>query len=147
MISVAQLLEKKGNEVWTIMQEASVISCIKSMDERNIGALPVVDDDNNLVGIISERDISRKMILCGKSPQQCQVHEIMTKNVVHTFTDQAIDECLVLMNENHVRHLPVVESDKLAGMVSIGDVVKEIIEDQKYTIRSLQTNISWAESY
>jgi len=71
----------------------------------------------------------------------------MSENVVHTYSDQAIDECLVLMNENHIRHLPVVEDGKLCGLISIGDVVKEIIEEQKYTIRNLQTNISWAESY
>jgi len=147
MISVAQLLEKKGNEIWTISQNSMVIDCINSMDTKNIGALPVIDDDNKLVGIVSERDISRKLILSGRSPAQCKVFEIMTTKVVHTHADQAIDECLVLMDENHIRHLPVVDSGKLAGMVSIGDVVKVIIEEQQYTIRSLQDNISWAESY
>jgi len=147
MISVAQLLEKKGHEVWTISQSASVFDCIRSMEEKNVGALPVVDDNSKLVGIVSERDISRKLILSGRLPQKCLIHEIMTSKVVHTFTHQMVDECLVLMNQNHVRHLPVVESGKLAGMVSIGDVVKEIIEVQQYTIRTLENSISWAESY
>jgi len=147
MISVTQLLEKKGDQVWTVSQDATVIECIQTMDEKNIGALPVVDENSKLVGIVSERDISRKLILAGKSPQQSQVKEIMSSQVVHTYSDQLVDECLVLMNENHVRHLPVVETGKLIGMVSIGDVVKEIIEEQQYTIRSLQDNISWAESY
>ena len=147
MISVAQLLEKKGKEVWTVSMDSLVIDCIKAMDEKNVGALPVVDGDSKLVGIISERDVSRKILLSGRSPQQCVVKEIMTESVVLTHTDQAIDECMVLMNENHVRHLPVLDGDQLAGMISIGDVVKEIIEEQQYTIRNLEGNISWAESY
>lgn len=147
MISVAQLLEKKGNEIWTVTADTSILQCIEAMDQKNIGALPVVDSDSKLIGIVSERDVSRKVILTGKSPAQSEVKEVMTSEVIHTSTQQGVDECLVLMDENHVRHLPVVEEGKLVGMVSIGDVVREIIDEQKYTIRSLEENISWAESY
>lgn len=146
MITVKQLLEKKGHEVWSISKDATVYECVELMDKKQIGALTVMHN-GSLVGVISERDYARKVILKGRSSKETNVKDIMTRHVYHTFPDQSIDECLVMMNKHRFRHLPVIENDELIGMISIGDVVREIIEDQKYTIKQLENYISWEESY
>ena len=147
MISVEQLLEKKGSDVWSVSPDDTVFDAIKMMNEKKVGALAVTQGGDRLIGIISERDYAGKVILQGKSSKETPVKDIMTRQVVHTVLSQNITECLVIMNKHRIRHLPVVQEDKLLGMISMGDVVKEIIEDQKYTIKQLENYISWEESY
>jgi len=146
MITVKKLLEGKGVEVWHVNPEDTVYATIELMDEKGVGALAVLLDDD-LVGIISERDYARKVILKGRASKETKVKEIMTRHIYHTNPDQDIGECLVMMNNRRVRHLPVLENGKMIGMISIGDVVKEIISDQQYTIKQLENYISWEESY
>ena len=146
MISVKELLTEKGRHVWSISPEDTVYDAIKIMDERHVGALTVMNGEK-LVGIISERDYARQVILKDRTSKETRVEEIMTRDVIHAEPEQHIDECMVMMNEHHVRHLPVLRNQRLIGMISISDVVKEIIKDQKYTIKQLQNNLDWAESY
>ena len=146
MISVRKLLGDKGREVWGVSPEDTVYKTLEMMDEKGVGAL-AVKLDGKLVGIVSERDYARKIILKGKSSKDTKVKDIMTRQVFHTFPDQSIEECLVLMNDKRIRHLPVLDDDNLIGMISIGDVVKQIIADQQYTIKQLENYISWEESY
>lgn len=146
MIKVGKLLEKKGSEIWFVVPEDSVYHALQVMSDKGAGALCVLLDDE-LVGIISERDYARKVILKGRVSKETKVKDIMTRHVFHTNLEQSIEECLVLMNQKRIRHLPVVEDAKLVGMISTGDVVKEIISDQKYTIKQLENYISWEENY
>lgn len=146
MITVGELLEGKGHNVWSVGPEDSVYDTIKMMDDKHVGALAVVKDDE-LIGIISERDYARQVILKDRTSKETKVKEIMTRHVYYTHPAQTIDECLVIINERRIRHLPVLDHDKLVGMMSVGDVVKEIIKDQKYTIEQLENHLSWAESY
>lgn len=146
MITVRNLLDSKGHDVWSVGPEDSVFDAIKMMDEKHIGALTVMQQDK-LIGIISERDYARQVALRDRTSKQTPVKEIMTRHIYYTYPDQTIDECLVIINERRIRHLPVMDGDKLIGMISVGDVVKEIIKEQKYTIEQLENNISWTESY
>ena len=146
MITVGELLEGKGHNVWSVGPEDTVYDTIKMMDEKHVGALAVVKD-NELIGIISERDYARQVILKDRTSKQTKVKEIMTRHVYYTHPSQTIDECLVIINERRIRHLPVLDNDKLVGMMSVGDVVKEIIKEQQYTIEQLENHLSWAESY
>ncbi len=146
MNNIEQLLATKNNEIWTISPDDSVYDAIKQMSEKSVGALPVVVD-NKLIGIISERDYTRKVILKGKTSKATKVKEIMTAKVYHTSPDQPIDECMAVMTKHHFRHLPVIKDDVLIGMVSIGDIVKYVISDQKFKIEQLEQTISWGESY
>lgn len=146
MITVGKLLDTKGHDVWSVVPEDSVFDAIKRMDQKRAGALPVVVDDK-LVGIVSERDYARKVILKDRTSRDTKVKEIMTCNVFYTHPDQPVDECLVIMNDHNIRHLPVLDENKLVGMISIGDVVREIIKEQEYTIQQLENSISWAETY
>ena len=146
MIKVGDLLENKGHDVWSVSPEDTVFDTIKLMDEKRVGALAVVENDK-LVGIISERDYARQVILKDRTSRETKVKEIMTRHIYFTQPDQPIDECLVIINEHRIRHLPVLDHDHLIGMISVGDIVKEIIKDQKYTIEQLENNVAWAESY
>ena len=146
MATVANLLDDKEKGVWSISPESSVYQAIEMMDTKSIGALAVTHNDE-LVGIISERDYARKVILKGRSSRDTSVDEIMTRDVLYTFPDQDIEACMVLMTEHHIRHLPVMQNKVLIGMISLGDVVKEIIKDQKGKIEHLEQTISWGESY
>ena len=146
MSTIAKLLDVKNNNIWTVSPEDSVFDAIKMMNERSVGALPVMDEDN-LVGIISERDYTRKVILEGKTSKGTRVKEIMSSKVFHTFPEQKIEECMAVMTEHHIRHLPVITNGKLSGMISVGDVVKYVISDQKFKIEQLEHTISWGESY
>ena len=146
MITVRELLKNKGREVWSINPEDSVFAAIKTMDDKHVGALAVVKDDK-LVGIVSERDYARKVILRRRTSKETRVKEIMTTQVYYTHPNQPIDECLVIINERRIRHLPVMYNDRLVGIISVGDVVKEIIKEQKYTIQQLENQLSWTESY
>ena len=146
MINVGKLLEHKGHDIWSVGPEDSVYDTIKLMDEKHVGALAVMKDEV-LIGIISERDYARQVILKDRTSRETKVKEIMTTHVYYTYPNQTIDECLVIINEHHIRLLPVLDNEKLVGMISVGDVVKEIIKDQQYTIEQLENNVAWAESY
>lgn len=135
-----------NNKIWTISPDDTVFDAIKKMNEKSVGALPVVSDDK-LVGIISERDYARKVILEDRRSKDTKVKEIMTEKVFHVTPAQKIDECMAIMTEHHIRHLPVLTDGKLSGMISVGDVVKYIISDQKFKIEQLEKDISWGESY
>lgn len=146
MNTVEQVLAEKGYKIWTISPEATVYDAIQLMADKNIGAMPVVSD-NKLVGILSERDYTRKVILQDRSSKSTLVSEIMTKDVFHISPTMGIDECMRIMSKNHLRHLPVVLDSELIGIVSILDVVKTIIDQQKERIQHLEHDISWGESY
>jgi CBS domain-containing protein len=141
MISmVEEILQRKGREVWTIGPKATVLDALKIMAEKDIGALVVVQDDH-LVGIISERDYARKIVLKGKASISTRVKDIMTEKIFYVAPTTTIKECQALLTEQSVRHLPVLEEGKLVGMISIGDVVKAIIDDQETTISQLSDYI------
>jgi CBS domain-containing protein len=141
MLTVKQLIQAKGNAIWSISPDATVYEALKLLAEKEVGALLVLDGDR-LAGIISERDYARKVILKGKNSMDTPVREIMTATVVTVRPDQTIDDCMELMTENRIRHLPVVDGDRLAGVISIGDVVKGIISRQEFVIEQLENYIT-----
>ena len=141
MTTVRHILETKGREVWSVSVNATVYEALKVMAEKNVGALVVLEGDQ-LKGIISERDYARKVILKGKFSKETPVKEIMSMDVVTLRPNQSIEECMALMTEKRIRHLPVLENDKLAGIISIGDVVKAIISEQEFTIKQLENYIT-----
>lgn len=145
MNTIDKLLDA-NNKIWTISPNDTVFDAIKKMNEKSIGALPVIVDDK-LVGIISERDYARKVILEDRRSKDTQVKDIMTERVFHVLPTHKVDECMAIMTEHHIRHLPVLTDGKLSGMISVGDVVKYIISDQKFKIEQLEKDISWGESY
>ena len=140
MKSVAQLLKVKGSGIFAIAPEASVLDCVKLLAEKSIGAVLVMDGER-LVGIISERDYARKVVLQGRSSKDTRVREIMTADVLSVTPQQTNEECMALMTENRVRHLPVVDGDKVIGVISIGDLVRNIIEEQQAAIQELERYI------
>jgi CBS domain-containing protein len=140
MITVSQLLRAKGRDVWYIAPDACVIDGLKLMADKEVGALVVLEGET-LVGIISERDYARKVTLKEKSSMDTPVSEIMTQTVICVRPEQTIQECMTLMTDQHVRHLPVLEDDRLVGIVSIGDVVKAIITQQEFMIEQLERYI------
>jgi CBS domain-containing protein len=138
---VSQVLKDKGySDVWSITPDAPVYEALKLMSEKNVGALLVIETGKP-VGIISERDFARKAILKGKSSLDTPVSEIMTQKVISIHPEQSMEECMALMTDKHVRHLPVLVNDQVIGLISIGDVVKEIISYQKTLIQSFQNYI------
>jgi CBS domain-containing protein len=145
MMTVRQILKNKGSQVWSTQPDATVYAALQLMAEKEIGALLVLAD-GRLVGIFSERDYARKIILHGKSSAETPVSEIMTSSVVTVQPDQTIAECMALMTEKRFRHLPVVEGERLVGLISIGDVVKAIISDQEFMIQQLESYISGKRS-
>ena len=140
MKTVTQLLEAKGREVHAIGPDARVIDALKLMAEKDVGAL-VVTEGAKISGIISERDYARKVILQGKSSHDIAVREIMTARVVTVQPRHTVEECMALMTEKRIRHLPVTEGERLIGVLSIGDLVKEVIAEQEATIRQLESYI------
>jgi CBS domain-containing protein len=139
--TVMELLKAKNNEVSTIAPEASVYDAVATMADRQIGALVVIEGDK-VIGIITERDYARKIILMNKLSKATPVREIMTDRVVYVRPEQPIEECMALMTERRIRHLPVINEDKLVGMISIGDLVKELISDKDFIIEQLTRYIS-----
>ncbi|MCI0399703.1 MAG: CBS domain-containing protein [Gammaproteobacteria bacterium] len=135
-----QLLELTGYQICSISPDATVFDAIKLMSEKQVGALLVMEADK-LVGIISERDYTRKIVLNNRSSRTTQVREIMTENVVGVRPEQTIEECLVLMSEHHIRHLPVTEDGKPIGVLSVMDVVKDIISAKEFIIQQLENYI------
>jgi len=142
MKSVANILKSKPDPtVYTIAPTASVFEALELMAERSIGAL-VVTEGEHVVGIITERDYARKVILMARSSKETAVRDIMTSSVMYVRPDHTSEECMVLMTENRLRHLPVMDSGKLVGLVSIGDLVKDIISEQKFMIEQLEHYIT-----
>lgn len=139
--TVAQLIAAKGSATWSIVPEASVYEALELMAERNVGALVVVDK-GTLVGILSERDYARKVILLHRGSKDTKVAEIMTAGPVTVTSSTTITECMELMTDNRFRHLPVVDADVLVGIVSIGDVVRAVIEEQRFLIEQLESYIT-----
>ena len=138
MTIVAQILRSKPDQaVHTTLPVASVFDAVKLMAQKNIGALIVLEGDK-IVGIVTERDYARKVILLGRSSKETQVSNIMTSRVICVRPDQTSEECMALMTENRLRHLPVIENGKLTGVISIGDLVKDIIAEQKLIIEQLE---------
>lgn len=136
MTTVRKLLQKKGQDVWSTSPESSVYSALEIMAEKNIGAL-VVLDGSKVAGMFSERDYARKVVLKGRASREIPVGEIMTPDPITVRPDQTVQECMALMTEKHVRHLPVIDEGRLVGIISIGDVVKEIIAEQSAVIDHL----------
>ena len=145
MVTVRQILKNKGSQIWATQPDATVYRALQLMAEKGVGALLVLAD-GKLVGIFSERDYARKVILHGKSSVETPVSEIMTPGVITVKLDQTIGECMTLMTEKRFRHLPVVEGDRVVGVISIGDVVKAIISDQEFMIKQLEIYISGERS-
>jgi CBS domain-containing protein len=139
--SVRHVLKDKGFAVETITPEASVYDALQKMANRELGAL-VVFDGGEICGLFSERDYARKVVLQGRLSKDTQVQEIMTRRVITVEPQQTVEACMVLMTDKHIRHLPVVEEGRLIGIVSIGDIVKAVIETQRLTIEELETYIT-----
>ena len=140
-MKVAEILQAKGTKVFSITSDITVYEALKAMGERNIGALLVIEDQQ-LMGIISERDYARKIILKGKSSHDTLVKEIMTEKVISISPEDNIDKCMELMSERHIRHLPVIKDGIVTGIISITDVVTAIIASQKETMSYLHNYIS-----
>lgn len=138
---VKQILEGKGTEIFTITPDTSVYHALELMVEKNVSALLVMENDK-LAGIFTERDYARKVVLKGKKSKETQIGEIMTSNLITVSPNSTIDECMALMTGKYIRHLPVVDDGKLAGIISIGDVVRRIIEDQKSIIGHMEQYIA-----
>jgi CBS domain-containing protein len=138
MLRVKHLLADKGTVVWSIGPSQSVYQAIEMMALKSVGALTVVNDTGQLVGIISERDYARKVILKGKLSKETLVDDIMTRKLTTVEKNDRIEECLALMTQKRIRHLPVLEANHLIGMISVGDLVKSIISEQDHKIEQLE---------
>jgi CBS domain-containing protein len=141
MKRVKDILAVKGPAIYSIAPEVSVYDAMKLMADKGIGALLVMEGEK-LVGVISERDYARKVILLGRSSRSTQVKEIMTGHVLYAQPQQNIEECMAIMTEKRVRHLPVLDEGKVMGVISIGDLVKSIITEQKFIIEQLEKYIT-----
>ena len=140
MKSLKQLLSAKGSQIYSIAPDAKVIEALQLMAQKDVGALIVMEGDR-LVGILSERDYARKVILHGRSSQDVSVRDIMSSGVITVDPSQTVEQCMALVTQKRIRHLPVCEDDKLIGIVSIGDLVKEMIAEQEQTIKQLESYI------
>jgi CBS domain-containing protein len=141
MHTVKDILAAKGNAVWSVKPADTVLHALGVMAEHDVGAVLVLDGEH-LAGIFSERDYARKVVLAGRSSKESQVKEIMTSHVVCVTPQRSIDECMAVMTEKRLRHLPVVDHKRVIGVISIGDLVKARIADQEFTISQLQSYIT-----
>jgi CBS domain-containing protein len=139
--TISEILSHKGSAVWSISPDATVFEAIQMMADKNIGAL-LVTENGKLAGIISERDYTRKVMLKGKSSKTTAVREILSSNVTHVSPSSTVEECMRLMTDHHFRHLPVLDGERIAGIISIGDLVNWIISAQHTAISQLQTYIT-----
>jgi CBS domain-containing protein len=136
-MTIKHVLVHKGRDVWTIDPDATVLQALTKMAEKDVGSLVVMDGER-LLGIITERHYSRNVILKGKTSPTTLVREIMEKNVIHVQADQSVELCMALMTEKRVRHLPVIENNKVIGLISIGDLLKFVISKKEFTIDQLE---------
>ena len=141
MKRVDELLREKGADFWSVVPEATVFKALELMSEKNIGAVLVMEGDH-LAGIFSERDYARKVALAGRSSKDIPVQQIMTSKVVCVRPEQSIEECMALMSGKHIRHLPVIEGDRVVGVISVGDVVKALVSEQEFIISQLEHYIT-----
>jgi CBS domain-containing protein len=145
MHTVKELLRQKGSQVWTIAPQATVYEALELMAAKNIGSLVVIEQER-VAGMFTERDYARKVVLKGRSSKSTTVGELMTTDVLYVSPDDTIENCMALMTDKHLRHLPVMEVGKLAGVVSIGDIVKVVISEREFTIRELERYITGGHS-
>jgi CBS domain-containing protein len=142
MLRVKHLLARKGNDIWSVDAEVPVLAAIQIMADRHVGALPVLRD-GQLVGVVSERDYARKVILLGRSSAETEVWQIMSSPVITVGLEDEVRHCMQVMTERHIRHLPVVDAaGSMVGMISIGDLVRGVIEEQQETIDQLERFIT-----
>jgi CBS domain-containing protein len=141
VVTVNQLLNKKGNDIWSIAPDASVFEALQLMADKNVGALLVLEN-GDLKGIFSERDYARKLILQGKFSKKTAVSELMTQEVVCVDSSRTIEDCMALMTARRIRHLPVLRGDELIGIVTIGDVVRQLIDHHQFVIEQLERYIT-----
>ena len=141
MLRVQHLLARKGRDIWSVDSEEPVLEAIQIMADKRVGALPVLRE-GTLVGVVSERDYARKVILLGRSSAETPVWQIMSSPVVTVTPDDGVRQCMQLMTERRIRHLPVVEGGRMVGMISIGDLVRVVIEEQDQTIEHLERFIA-----
>ena len=138
---VSQILKNKKEKIWSVSPRETAYDALQIMSDQNLGALLVIDK-RGVVGIFSERDYARKVILKGKSSKTAPVSELMTKKVLYIDPGTTVEDCMALMTEKNVRHLPVIEKNQLVGLVTVGDVLKQLIEDQKFEIQELERYIN-----
>jgi len=141
MKTVRGVLRAKGTEIWTVRPDDSVFDALQLMADKSVGAL-LVTEGGAVVGIFSERDYARKVILVGRASKDTPVRDIMTTKVAYATPDHSLEECLALMTDKRIRHLPVMDDDELLGVVSIGDLVKGIIDEQQFLIEQLERYVS-----
>jgi CBS domain-containing protein len=141
MTTVERLLETKGHIVWSIAPDASVFEAVQLMADKRVGALMVVER-NELVGVISERDYAREIVLKDRVSRDTPVSAIMTRRVLYVRPDQTLDECMALMTEKNLRHLPVLDNGRLVGVISIRDVIKDLISEKEFLIEQLENYIT-----
>lgn len=140
MMTVRGILKTKGSAVWCAPPETTVFNALATMAEKNVGALVILSGET-VVGIFSERDYARKVVLQGKTSRELPVREIMTSDPVSVSPGQSIEECMEIMNSRHIRHLPVLENHKLVGMITIRDAIKAVISEKEHTITQLENYI------
>ncbi len=145
MDTVAQILKRKGSQIWAVPPQSSVQEAARLMKEKNIGAVLVMDADQKVQGIFSERDLARRVVAEGRDPATTPVAEVMTPQVLCISPDATAEEVLAVMTDKRLRHLPVREGDRLIGVISIGDAVKAVIEHHEFTIQQLINYISGGE--
>ena len=141
MVTVRQVLREKGSNVWSVAPDATVFEAIQIMAEKGVGALLVMEW-SRLVGVISERDYTRKIVLKDRSSRATMVRDIMTEKVIHVSPDTSIDECMILMSDNRIRHLPVLEGERVVGVMSVKDVLHNIISEKQSLIQQLESYIT-----
>jgi len=141
MITLRHFLQDKGPGTWSVTSSSTMFDALKAMAEKNVGALLVIDE-GKIVGILSERDYARKVELAGRSAKSTLVKEIMTERVVYVRPEESMEDCMALMTDKHLRHLPVIDNGETLGLISIGDVVRIVISKQKFIITQLENYIS-----
>jgi CBS domain-containing protein len=141
MNTVRQLLKVKGEHVWTISKESTVLDSLELMAEKRIGSLVVIED-GQVIGIFTERDYARKVGPERRKAEETRIEEVMTKELITINPKQTVNECMILMTNNHIRHLPVIDDGRLVGIISVGDVVKDIIEELEFHVEQLKSYIT-----
>jgi len=141
MTTVGNLLKIKGSEIWSVTPDSTVFQALEKMAEKNVSGLLILENDK-MVGIFTERDYARKLILKGRLSKNTKVSDLMTRTILYVKTQNTIDDCMNLMTAKRVRHLPVIDNGRLAGILTIGDLVKQIISEQQTTIHQLENYIS-----